>query len=298
MNQPAGENGRHFYHISLASIIQLKQKFRNLAIAFISTDPLESNAIGNGMFPQLKSNLPLWTIGHLFGYSCGFATVCVLRPTLWQEQLAIQKTVEIPSGVIQMYCNNTIVFLTAIAAPLTLNARGLVAFLGMACFIEYSNGTRMLMLASDYLLEDVSHTHFVPFVQRKKLLKVSRRQRNRVRHRLVELTEWRLQAAVLAGRLQTRRGVHPPAPVPAHEVRPGEEFTGIRGEKLSAFCLRGALLAAGQQFEAFGYLFVIANLPLALVEGLVTGSVVVLLRKVRPELLQAPLLTPAVRSFS
>ena len=34
----------------------------------------------------------------------------------------------------------------------------------------------------------------------------------------------------------------------------------------------------------------LAHLPIVIAEGLVTGSVVVLLRKVRPELLQAPLL--------
>jgi ABC-type Co2+ transport system permease subunit len=34
-------------------------------------------------------------------------------------------------------------------------------------------------------------------------------------------------------------------------------------------------------------------LAVALVEGLVTGSVVLFLRKVRPELLEAPLLAPS-----
>ena len=73
---------------------------------------------------------------------------------------------------------------------------------------------------------------------------------------------------------------------------------GATGILLGALLGGGALLAAGQQFESFGYLFVIANLPLALVKGLVTGSVVVLLRKVRPELLEAPLSAPAAGSFS
>jgi cobalt/nickel transport system permease protein len=55
----------------------------------------------------------------------------------------------------------------------------------------------------------------------------------------------------------------------------------------------GALLAAGQEFETVATLVAVLHLPLAVLEGLVAGSVVVLLRKVRPELLKAPLLAPA-----
>jgi len=51
-------------------------------------------------------------------------------------------------------------------------------------------------------------------------------------------------------------------------------------------------LATGKPFEVFGYGFAIAHVPLALLEGLVTGSVVVLLRKVCPELLEARTLVP------
>lgn len=53
------------------------------------------------------------------------------------------------------------------------------------------------------------------------------------------------------------------------------------------------LLAAGKQFEAFAYVVWAVHLPTAAIEGLVTGSVVVLLRKVRPELLDAPPLVSA-----
>ncbi len=52
----------------------------------------------------------------------------------------------------------------------------------------------------------------------------------------------------------------------------------------------GALWAAGQQFERLAQAVLLAHVPMACVEGLVTGSVVVLLRKVRPEVLDAPAL--------
>jgi cobalt/nickel transport system permease protein len=57
----------------------------------------------------------------------------------------------------------------------------------------------------------------------------------------------------------------------------------------------GVLLWAGEPFGFIANVVAILHLPLALIEGLVTGSVVVLLRKVRPELLEAPLLVPARR---
>jgi cobalt/nickel transport system permease protein len=48
-----------------------------------------------------------------------------------------------------------------------------------------------------------------------------------------------------------------------------------------------ALMLAGSQYAALGRLFLTLHVPVAVVEGLVTGSVVVLLRKVRPEVLAA-----------
>jgi len=50
----------------------------------------------------------------------------------------------------------------------------------------------------------------------------------------------------------------------------------------------GSLWIAGPQFRTIAMVIATLHLPLAVVEGLVTGSVVLLLRKVRPELLNAP----------
>jgi cobalt/nickel transport system permease protein len=48
------------------------------------------------------------------------------------------------------------------------------------------------------------------------------------------------------------------------------------------------LILAGKEFSALVPLILAVHLPSAAVEGLVTGSVVVFIRKVRPELLNAP----------
>ncbi len=62
---------------------------------------------------------------------------------------------------------------------------------------------------------------------------------------------------------------------------------------LAATLVAGLLSLSGKdEFDSLGKLFAIMQLPLAIIEGLVTASVVALVRKVRPELLDAPLLTP------
>jgi cobalt/nickel transport system permease protein len=81
-------------------------------------------------------------------------------------------------------------------------------------------------------------------------------------------------------------------------VRSGSEFrtfwagfaAGATAIMLGALLTGSALVFAGREFEALGPMVFVGHLPLALIDGFVTGSVVVLVRKVRPELLDAPLL--------
>jgi cobalt/nickel transport system permease protein len=62
---------------------------------------------------------------------------------------------------------------------------------------------------------------------------------------------------------------------------------------LSAVLTAGALLASQRGFAVIAETAFLLHLPVAVVEGLVTGSAVLFLRKVRPELLNAPLLAPS-----
>ena len=59
---------------------------------------------------------------------------------------------------------------------------------------------------------------------------------------------------------------------------------------LAACLVALALWASGEEFALLAKTVLVAHLPVAVIEGLVAGSVVVFLRKVRPELLEAPLL--------
>ncbi len=61
---------------------------------------------------------------------------------------------------------------------------------------------------------------------------------------------------------------------------------------LGALLSSAALTVAGKSFTLLAGVFLVAHIPVALIEGLVTGSVVVLLRQVRPEILRATILAP------
>lgn len=68
---------------------------------------------------------------------------------------------------------------------------------------------------------------------------------------------------------------------------------GVTGVLLGIVLAAGALLAAGEGFRLLSGLTVLEHLPVMAIDGLVTGSAVVFLRRVRPEVLQAPFLPPA-----
>ena len=65
---------------------------------------------------------------------------------------------------------------------------------------------------------------------------------------------------------------------------------GALGILLGALLQAGVMTAVGEHFHRLAQVVFVAHLPVALLEGSVTGATVVFLRKVRPELLEAPLL--------
>ena len=62
---------------------------------------------------------------------------------------------------------------------------------------------------------------------------------------------------------------------------------------LGASDYHGRFDLAGKEFSALAPLILAVHLPSAVLEGMITGSIVVFIRKVRPELLDAPRLAPA-----
>jgi cobalt/nickel transport system permease protein len=68
---------------------------------------------------------------------------------------------------------------------------------------------------------------------------------------------------------------------------------GALATLLGALLTASALWIAGNEFELIGKAVLGFHFAVAAVEGLVTGSVVVFIRKVRPELFESPLLVPS-----
>jgi len=80
---------------------------------------------------------------------------------------------------------------------------------------------------------------------------------------------------------------------PIREGKVGSAFvlgvaTGIFSITLGSIILGGSLLATSGGFLTVVKLVIIAHIPVMIIEGLITGAIVVFLRKVRPELLEAP----------
>jgi cobalt/nickel transport system permease protein len=69
----------------------------------------------------------------------------------------------------------------------------------------------------------------------------------------------------------------------------GGFIAGMLGILGGCLLLATALVTTGQEFGRVALLVIAAHQPVAVVEGLVTGAVIVFLLKVRPEILEAPL---------
>ena len=70
---------------------------------------------------------------------------------------------------------------------------------------------------------------------------------------------------------------------------------GAAGYAIGALINAGAMFLSGQEFQLLSGTALVAHSFVVPIEGLVTASVVTFLRKVRPELLEAPLLLPSRR---
>jgi cobalt/nickel transport system permease protein len=66
-------------------------------------------------------------------------------------------------------------------------------------------------------------------------------------------------------------------------------MAGAIGVLLSALLVGVSLALVGDEFIVVAKLTVVASLPVALVEGLLTGAAIALMRRVKPDMLQGPI---------
>jgi hypothetical protein len=119
---------------------------------------------------QFEADLPLGPVDHVVG-DAGLATaVAVRRPGFGQVQLTVDQGVEAVAGVGEMDRDEAVLLLADGAAPLALDAGGLVALLDVAGLVEDGDRVGPGVLIADDLLEAVACPVVVPVVLAEELL--------------------------------------------------------------------------------------------------------------------------------
>src|SRR5215471_1546103 len=182
--QPTREIPWHLRDVVLLPRRHFAQKLRFAAVTFVERQPVKMQTVADGSVIEFQRDPPLGPVNHRIG-NAGFpATLPVRRPTLRQEQLAVEQAVEVIDGVAQMHRDYAVFELTQPTAPLLLHPGRLVALLGVAGLVEDADRTRARVLGPDDLLETITQSIVVPFQLTEELLERSRCDSRRQRDRL------------------------------------------------------------------------------------------------------------------
>src|SRR5512135_1227946 len=95
-------------------------------LALVEGQPVEAGAVAGGPVVQLQGDLPLGPVGSVVGDAGLAAAVAIGVPALGQEQLAVEQAVEVAAGQPQVDGDEAVLGLAQAAAPLLLDAGGLV----------------------------------------------------------------------------------------------------------------------------------------------------------------------------
>ena len=99
MTDPAREFDGYFRHEELTSIANTLQKPGFCPVAFIKSQPFELYTALAVTIVKFQGNAPLGPIHHIVRNPGCATSLPILRPTLWQKQLAIQEAVKIACGI-------------------------------------------------------------------------------------------------------------------------------------------------------------------------------------------------------
>src|SRR5438270_1461828 len=172
---PAREVPRHLADELLASTRQLAQQLGLAAVPLVERQPVEAQAVGYGVVIKLQGDLPLGPVHHVVGDAGLAAPVAVVGPGLRQVEFAVEQAVESVPGVGQVDRDDAVLLLADGAAPLPLDAGGLVPLLDVAGLVEDPDGMRPGVVVADDPLEVVAQPVLVPVVLAEELLQGPRR---------------------------------------------------------------------------------------------------------------------------
>ena len=120
----------------MLSCLQTTQELGLAAVAFVKRQPVEVQAIANGVVVQFQADLPFRPVDHVIRDARFAATRTIIRPVLGQEQVTVEQAVKIVAGIAQVYRDGAVLLLADATAPLPLDAGRLVAFLGETGFVQ------------------------------------------------------------------------------------------------------------------------------------------------------------------
>jgi hypothetical protein len=162
-------------HELLPAGIQCLKERRLGAVPLVERQPPEVDPVGDGAVVEFQGDLGLGPVGHRVRDPRLAAPGAIARPTLGQEQLAVEQGVELIGGVAQVDRDDAVVLLADGPAVLPLHARRLDPLLGIAGLVDQADAVRAGVLAGDGVVQPLPECVLVPLVAGEELLEGARR---------------------------------------------------------------------------------------------------------------------------
>lgn len=207
--QPAAKIAAHFADVALPQRFQSVQKDRTTGVPFVDREPTEVHAIGQRVPELIEGDVVLGSVNDVVG-DARFPTACRIVPAVFgKEQIAVDHGAElrVETGVTEVDADDAVIDLAGVAAPLALNASGLLTGLGMSGIVDDANGLRVGMIAPHDVLHAIANVDAVPGGPIEKLLEGAAWRAVEIRDRLNALA-WQIGKLALdvTGQMAARLG--------------------------------------------------------------------------------------------
>ena len=142
----------------------------------VGGEPFKVDAVGLGTIEEFQGDVMLGTIDDVVGNAGLATTFAVVAPAFGQEEFGVEHGAKarVVGAEGELDRDDAVGGLAESAAILPLDARGLLAGLGMAGVVDDADGLGILMIACDDLLNAVAAARMIPDIAVEKLLERAR----------------------------------------------------------------------------------------------------------------------------
>ena len=197
--QPTGKVRRDFADIVLTAGLKAIQKVTVTAIPGIKSPGRYANAVLQRTRDLAQRDVRFLAIDHVVRNARLLAACRIIGPAFRKIYVAVQKALKITRDIADMYAHHTIVSLAGVAAPLPLDAGGILSLFGIARIINQPNRRRVSMIRGHCPLQPVAEPKMIPLQQGQKALQSTGLHLGRQRHRFNALSRQVGQLAVDIG---------------------------------------------------------------------------------------------------